>query len=117
MVQSNRLTRIIPEKKWDSIETLDAVKALSAEDKEDLCTIFLDAKGSQPELLKVPKSFEQKKIGLIIDFKKINDLNATLGTILIKSNPELMSCLRESQTAKKLGNFRKFDDIARECGL
>jgi hypothetical protein len=117
MMRSIKLTKVIPEKKWDSIETLDTLETLSPEEKADLCTIFLDVKGGQPELLKVPKHNSPKTIGLTVNFEKIHDLNSVLGTILIKSDPALMCCLRQSQLDKKAGNFRKFDDIARECNL
>jgi hypothetical protein len=115
LMSSNRLTVVFPKKNWDSVESLDAVAKLSPKDQEDLCTILLDTKGHQPELLKVPKI--PKTVGIPIDMKMLQDLNSILGTILVQSDPEMMACLRESQVAKKKGDYRKFEDIARECGI
>lgn len=117
MMEQVKLKQVFPEKKWGSIDSLNAVETLNPSGKEELCTIFLDAKGHEPELLKVSDNFLQKKVGFFVDFGKIPDLKATLGTLLIKSDPELMTCLRESQVAKRAGNYRKFDDIVQECNI
>ena len=111
------LKRVLPEKKWDSIESLDTLNRLNPKIKDDLCTIFLDVKGSQPELLKVEDHILQPKNSLFIDFAKISDLKVILGTLLIKFDAELMACLQESQVAKRAGKYRKFDDIVKECNL
>lgn len=108
------LKQVFPEKKWGSIDSLNTLETLNCKAKEDLCTIFLDAKGNQPELLKAPDNMLQPKNGYFIDFGKISDLNDTLGTLIIKSDAELMTCLRESQEAKRTGNYRKFEDIVQE---
>jgi hypothetical protein len=117
VMKQPKVKQVFPEKNWGSIKSLHALEKLNPQGKEDLCVIFIDAKGNEPEVLRVSGDVFQNKSGLSIDFGKIFDLKATLGTLLVKSDPEFMNCLRQSQIEKKTGNYRKFEDIARECGL
>ena len=112
-----RMKQVLPQKNWDSIETLNALDALNPKVKEDLCTIFLDVHCNPTEIYQIIGEVVQRKSKLVISFKKFSDLNDTLGTILIKSDPEMMTCLADSQEDKKTGNYRKFSDIVRECNL
>jgi hypothetical protein len=47
----------------------------------------------------------------------MSEMREMVGTLEAKMNPEFMECIKESQEDKKKGHLRKFEDIARECGL
>ena len=116
-MESPKLKEVLRERHWISSDSLSVMKKLSAKLKDDLCTIFLDARNHEPEVLRVSGNIIQDKTGRIIDFAKIPDAESILGTLLIESDPQFMACLRQSQVDKKNGNTRKYEDIARECGL
>lgn len=117
VMEQPRMKQVLPEKKWGSIESLNALEALNHRVREDVYTIFLDAKGNEPEVLRVSGDVFVNKVRLCIDSKTISDFKSLLGTIMIKSDPELMTCLRKSEIDRKAGKYRKFEEIARECGI
>jgi len=117
VMEQSKLKEILQEKNWTSSNSLSVMKKLSAKLKDDLCTIFLDARNQEPEVLRVSSDVFQGKTGLLIDFTKISESKSILDTLLIESDPEFMACLRQSQIDKKNGKTRKYEDIARECGL
>jgi hypothetical protein len=116
-MEQSKLKEVLREKNWASSNSLSIVKKLSAKLKDDLYTIFLDAHNQEPEVLRVSCDVFQSKTGLFIDFAKISESKTILDTLLIESDPQFMACLRQSQIDKKNGKTRKYEDIARECGL
>jgi hypothetical protein len=116
-METPKLTEILQEKKWTSFDSISMMKKLSAKLKDDLCMIFLDARNQEPEVLKVSGDVFQGKVYSTINFTKISELKSVIDTLLIESDHEFMACLRQSQIDKKNGRTRKYEDIARECGL
>lgn len=117
VMEQPKLKEVLKEKNWASLKSLSVMRKLSARLKDDLCTIVLDAKNHEPEVLEVSKDVFQNKSKVVFTIKRIDELKELYATLAIKTDPELMECLQQSQEDKKKGNVRKFEDIARECGL
>jgi hypothetical protein len=116
VMEQPKLKEVLQEKNW-TFNSLSVMKTLSGKLKDDLCTIFLDARDQEPQVLRVSSDVFQGKAGIFVDFTKISKSKALLNTLLIESDPEFMACLHKSQADKKNGKTRKYEDIARECGL
>lgn len=116
-LEQPKMVRILPEKNWGSSASISSLKKLSSKEKSDLCTIFLDVRRGEPEVLEVFVDVFQNQTKIILSSKNKQTLREIWGTLAVKSNPELMECIRQSQIAKKKGEIREFEDIARECGL
>jgi hypothetical protein len=85
--------------------------------KQDLCVIIFDVREEEPEVLEVQVDVFQNQSRILLQGDNMQALREILGTLEVKSNPELMECICQSQIDKKKGNVRKYEDIARECGL
>jgi hypothetical protein len=117
VMEQPKLKQVLQEKNWASPSSLFTMRKLNAKLKDDLCTIFLDARNQEPEVLEVSADVFQDRSRIVFGFERIAELKELYATLEIKSNPELMECLRQSQKDKKKGDVRKFEDIARECEL
>ena len=117
VMEQTKMTQVLQAKKWSSIESIRNLEKLKPDNKKDMCTIFLDTNGSEPEVLSVSSDVFRGKTGLSIRFDKISELESVLGTLILESDAEFMACLQQSQIDKKNGKTRKYEDIARECGL
>lgn len=71
----------------------------------------------EPEVLEVLEDVFQNQSKTLLSEESIRSLREIWGTLAVRSNPELMECIRQSQIAKKKGEVRKYEDIARECNL
>lgn len=112
-----KMRRVLPEKNWGSPSSLFGLAKLSSKTKDDLCTIVFDNLQGEPEVLEVKVDVFQYKSRISISSENMTKLREIMGTLEVKSNPELMECIRQSQVDKKRGDVRKYEDIARECGL
>lgn len=117
VIEQPKMTQVLQAKKWSSIESINNLEKLKPDNKKDMCTIFLDTNGSEPEVLSVSRDVFRGKTGLSVHFDEVTELESILGTLMLESDTEFMACLRQSQIDKKNGKTRKYEDIARECGL
>ncbi len=119
VMETPRLKQVLPEKNWTSQSSVSTLEKLSPKLKDDMCTILLDARNDEPEVFEVVGNyvFQTKHPEIIRAKTIIIGIKEVLGTLEAKSNPELMECLQQSREDKKKGRLRKFDDVARECGL
>jgi len=111
------MVRVLPKKNWSLTTGLFSIAKLSPKMKNDLCTIVLDARKGEPEVLEVLVDVFRNKSRISLSSESITELREIMGTLEVKSNPELMECIRQSQLDKIKGDVRKYEDIARECGL
>lgn len=111
----NNMEQVLQAKKWDSAKSIHKLEKLTSIAKIDMCTILVDANGSQPEVLKVSGDVFKGQPEVLTKLAKA--VETVLGTYLLESDEEFMACLRQSQIDKKNGKTRKYEDIARECGL
>jgi hypothetical protein len=111
------MVRILPEKNWSLPNSLVSLDKVSPKMTQDLCVIFFDVRENEPEVLEVLVDVFQNKSKVSLSNDSLRALREILGTLGVKSNPELMECIRQSQIDKRKGNVRKYEDIARECGL
>ena len=112
-----KMVQILPKKKWGSSSSLFGLAKLSPKKKNDLCVIVFDSHEGEPEVLEVKMDVFQYKSRISLSSENMTKLREILGTLEVRSNPELMECIRQSQLDKKKGDIRKYEDIARECGL
>jgi predicted CoA-binding protein len=118
VMEQPSMEKILQAKKWDSIESIYNMEKLAPIEKIDMCTIFIDVQdvhGSKPEVFKVSNDVFSGQPEVSIEFTK--EAETILGNYLLQSDEKFMSCLRQSQIDKKNGKTRKYEDIARECGL
>lgn len=108
---------ILPEKKWSSSESLSILETLSPRSRNDLCIISLDARRDEPEVLEVLTDVFRNRHRVSLPAKNMSEFKGILGTLEAISDPDFMECIRQSKIDKKHGRFRKFDDIACECGI
>lgn len=116
-LERRKMVRILPQKNWNLPNSLFSLDKVSPRMRQDLCIIFFDVRESEPEILEVLVDVFQNKSKISLSNENICVLREILGTFEVKSNPELMECIRQSQMAKKKGDVRKYEDIARECQL
>jgi len=112
-----KMVRVLPKKNWGSPSSLFGLAKLSPKRKDDLCIIVFDSHEGEPEVFEVLVNVFQHRSRVSLSTEKMTELREILGTLEVKSNPELMECIRQSQLDKKKGDVRKYEDIARECGL
>ena len=111
------MVQILPEKNWGSASSMFGLDRLSSKRKQDLCVIAFDVREGEPEVLEVRVDVFHKRTRISLSPESKTALAEVLGTLEVRSNPELMECLRQSKVDKQKGNVRKYEDIARECGL
>jgi len=111
------MVQILPKDDWSLQNSLSTLEKLSAKMKQDLCVIIFDVREQEPEVLEVRIDVFQNQSRISLQDDTMQAIREILGTLEVKSNPELMECIHQSQIDKKKGNFRKFEDVARECGL
>lgn len=116
-LEQRKMVRILPEKNWSLPNSLVSLDKVSPKMTQDLCVIFFDVRENEPEVLEVLVDVFQNKSKVSLSNDSLRALREILGTLGVKSNPELMECIRQSQIDKRKGNVRKYEDIARECGL
>ena len=116
-LEEPKMVRVLPKKKWSSPSSLFGLAKLSPQQKNDLCVIVFDSHEGEPEVLEVKVDVFHSKSKISLSNENMTKLREILGTLEVKSNPELVECIRQSQLDKKKGNVRKYEDIARECGL
>lgn len=116
-LEKPKMKRILPHKKWVSSSSFRRMNELNPKTRGDLCTIVLDARKGEPDVFEVLVDVFQHRPKISLSVESITELKEVLGTLEVKSNPELMECIRQSQIDKKKGEVRKYEDIARECGL
>ncbi len=115
VMQQPNMEQILQAKKWGTFDSINKVEKLPPISKIELCTIFVDAKGNQPGVFKVSSDVFKGQPDVFGTLVK--EIETILGTQVLESDQEFMACLRQSQIDKKNGRTRKYEDIARECGL
>lgn len=116
-LEQPKMVRVLQERNWSSPSSMFSLRRLSPKMKDDLFTIVFDTREGEPEVLEVLVDVFRNKTRISLAKESRNALAEMLGTLEVKSNPELMECIRQSKVDKKKGNVRKYEDIARECGL
>jgi len=111
------MVQILPKDDWSLPNSLFTLEALSSKMKQDLCVIIFDVREQEPEVLEVQVDVFQNQSRISLSDENMRALREILGTLELKSNPELIECLHLSRIDKEKGNVRKYEDIARECGL
>lgn len=85
--------------------------------EKDLAVIILDNCEQEPDVFAVNTNiFKNKKS---IEFTEVTTkkLKSMIATMEVRSNKELMDTIKQSKIDKEIGNTRKYEEIARECGL
>lgn len=116
-LEKPKMVRVLPKKNWSSPSNMFCLDKLSPKRKQDLCVIAFDVREGEPEVLEVLVDVFHSKTRISLSTESKTALAEILGTLEVKSNPELTECLRQSKIDKQKGNVRKYEDIARECGL
>ena len=112
-----KMVCVLGKNDWEFPNSLAILDRLNSKKKDDLCTIVFDGLRSEPEVFEVHVDVFKNNPEVSLSDESITKLKEVLGTLEIKSNPELTECIRKSQLDKKKGRTRKYEDIARECGL
>lgn len=110
-----KMERILEENSWkNSILSLELIETRR---KKDIHIIVLDNYEREPEVSEVLINVFKNRRPATLSETSIQELKNLIATIEVKSNPELMEAIKQSKRDKKAGRTRKYDEIARECGL
>jgi len=115
--ERQKMVRVFGDDKLSFSNGMRSLRRENADSQLDLSTILLEVCAEHPEVFKVNKDIFKNKRPIRVSAKTSQNFKEIMATLEVQSSPELMEAIKRSRLDKGEGRTRKYEDLARECGL